>query len=373
MAGLVAGVLPWVRFEVGAFSAVMAFYALVTPKQRSLLLGMAAFPLAYALGGAWYHHDALWMIHFPPTAPFEPGNPIYGNQLIGLRYLLEPAAAVTPLAGLVAALSLARLRPVERALLAYMLLSVIAIDVLPIFRIGNFGAAPRYLMHVLPALALLVGRALEPWWQGERPGVGSLLATAGLSLWVVTRQQNQSVLLVLIAIYTLALTAAWLRRGTLVAVLVVLLTFAGPFLALRTDVARPRYLDLIAGWLTEHRDEWTGPIYTNAQLLAPFVARRFPGTEIYHMAGVDIANGLVLLTNTENGQRDRIRRLASADLYGKTLFPPINPEDLPARALIALRDDVRLPLLLPDSVWSGQLEMLVEDPDYKIARLRRGQ
>src|SRR4029079_6552815 len=128
---------------------------------RPLFFGIAMFPLAYLGSGALYHHDALWFVHFPMSTPFETGNPIFTNQLLGLRYLLEPAAALTPVAALAVAVPFARLTRIERLLGAYVVFMAVVMNVLPIFHIGAYGDSPRYLLHLLPALALLIGRALE--------------------------------------------------------------------------------------------------------------------------------------------------------------------------------------------------------------------
>jgi hypothetical protein len=372
-AALVAGLLPWIRFELATFSAVMALYLLATEGERSTLFGMVVFPFAYIGAGALYHHDALWIVHFPPSAPFDPGNPIYQGQLIGLRYLLEPALALTPAVALVAGFRLGRLRRIERALLAYAVLTLVAMNVLPIFRIGNFGDSPRYSLHALPALALLIGRALDPWWDGERPGFTSLLGTALLGVWVATREPDGHPFWILMAVYTLILAAAWLRAGTVAAALTAALILAGPLFPFRTSVIQKvvaPYLDPMSAWLKAHPELRARPIYTNAQLLAPFLERYLPGASVYHMAGIDMARDLNLLTNPDNGQRARIRQLCASDLYGKTLFPPFTPEDLPGDALLALRMDPRLPLLLPSATWSSRLELLVETPTFRIARIR---
>ncbi len=368
-AGLVVGMLPWTRFELAVFCAVMAVYVLVMRRDRSLVLGMAVFPLLYAATGALYHHDALWLTHFPPATPIDPTNPIYGNQLIGLRYFLEPAAAVTPAAGIAAALSLERLRPVERALLVYAVLSVMAIHGLPILGIGNFGAAPRYSMHVLPAFAFFVGRALEPPWEGKRPALASLGIAALVGIWLATRQEDSRAVPILIAAYAVIWAAAWLRAGTVATALTVVLILSGPLLPLRTNVGAPSYLAAIFAWLQARPELGNVPVYTTAHLLAPYLENRLPGTNVYHIAGIDSVKEMEALTNPD-GQRARIRRLCAADLYGKTLLPPIAPDDLPSGALLVLRKDVRLPLILPDATWAPRLEVLVEAPDYWIYRLR---
>jgi hypothetical protein len=215
---------------------------------------------------------------------------------------------------------------------------------------------------------------LEPWWDGGRPSVVSLLGLALVIVWVATRQQDARAAQILLVTQGLVVAAVCLRAGTLVAALAVTLVLVGPVLPLRTQLTQAdtaRYLAPMTAWLKTHPEAQAVPIYTNAQLLAPFLAHRLPGADVHHMATPDIARELVL-TNEANGQRDRLLRLVRANLYGKTLWPPFTPEDLPANAILALRNDVRLPLLLPPAVWGPRLEPLVQTPDYQIARLRPG-
>jgi hypothetical protein len=277
-------------------------------------------------------------------------------------------------AALAAAVPFGRLTRIERMLLAYLVIMAVAMNVLAILHVGSYGDSPRYLLHLLPALALLVGRALEPWWDGERPSVALLLGLALVIVWVATRQQDAHAAQILLVAQGLLLAAAWLRAGTVVAALAVMLVFVGPVLPLRTQLTQTdtaKYLTPMTAWLKAHPQERAAPIYTNAQLLAPFLEHHLPGADVYHMAAPDMARELVL-TNEANGQRDRLLRLSRANLYGKTLWPPITPEDLPGNAILALRNDARLPLILPPAVWGSRLEPLVQTPDYQIARLRPG-
>jgi hypothetical protein len=62
--------------------------------------------------------------------------------------------------------------------------------------------------------------------------------------------------------------------------------------------------------------------------------------------------------------------LAEQDLYGKAITHPVSPNDLASGSLLALRVESRLPLLLPEEVWAPHLEVLVDTPTYRIARLR---
>jgi hypothetical protein len=253
-----------------------------------------------------------------------------------------------------------------------VVLTAVVMNVLPIFHIGAFGDSPRYLLHLLPALALLIGRTLESWWDGERPSVAPLLVVALVAVWVATRQQDAHAVQILLVAHGLMLAAVWLRAGTLAAALAVMLVVVGPVLPLRTQLTQAdtaRYLVPMTEWLKTHPQAQAAPIYTNAQLLAPFLERHLPGADVHHMAAPDMTLDFAL-TNERNGQRDRLLRLYKSNLYGHTLWPPITPEDLPGNAILALRNDVRLPLILPPEVWGSRMETLVQTPDYQIARLR---
>jgi hypothetical protein len=372
-AGLVLGMLPWVRFELAVFCAVMALYALATRGQRSLLLTMAVFPLVYAATGALYHSDILWFVHFPPAAPFDPADPLYvtPTQLLGFRYLLEPTAALTPAAALAAALPLGRLQRIERAVLLYAVLVVLIMNILPVLHIGNFGTSPRYMLHLLPALALLIGRALEPLWEDARPSPGMLLVAAAAAAWVATRQMDSRATFILIAVYALVWAVAWLRAGRFAVIAVVGLLLAGPFMPLRTDVGPPRYLAPMLAWLQSHPERWGDPIYTNAQLLAQYLERRLPGVDVHYMLGEDMAYETKFLINAGNGQLERIGKLSAAEFYGRQILPPFLPESFPSNALFVLRvDQHRLNQLLPPENWSERLEVIEDTANYRIARLR---
>lgn len=374
-AGLIAGMLPWVRFELAIFSFLIALYGLTSPRDRSAFLGTAVFPVLYSICGAFYHHDLLWLLHYPPSAPFDPTNPVHRHQLVGVRYFLEPALAVTPVAAVVAAIPLDRMGRFERLILIYTVLAIAAVHVLPIFHVGNFGASPRYSIHVLPALALLLGRAVEPWWEGARLDMTRLFAVLLLGVWMATRQADTRIVIPILIAYAVIVVAARIGYGKLAAMLTVGVAAVGPLLPVRFEVGRALtagYLDPIVEWLDAHPDQAREPIYTNSQLLAPFLEERGrpPGT-VFYLAGVDsIREGMLM--NEENGQRSRLLRFAKNDLYGKAILHAIAPGDLPPGSLLALRVESRLPVLLPDELWAPHLEVLAESLHYKIARVRDG-
>ena len=373
LAGVVAGMLPWVRPELVIFSAAIALYGVLSEGDRGLLAGMPVFPLIYVPAGALYHHDLLWIVHFPPSMPLEPGYLMWEGQLEGARYVLEPLLAVTPLAPAIIAVRPLRLPPIEWTLLVYTVAAAILISVLPLLRVVNFGTAPRYSMLVLPGLALLAGRVLGSWWAGERPALPALVAVLAFAVWLATRQQDSSAVAVIVLAYVTLVAAILLRSRTTATAVAVVLMAAAIVLPIRRDVGRSTtapYLDPMAEWLSAHSDQISGPVITNSQLLAPFLQSRLPGLDVRFIAWNDIVRDLVGLSNPANGQRDVIRHLCDIDLYGRMQFGPIGPEDVPPNAVLALRaQDIRLPRLLPEAVWRSRLEILEETPRIRIARL----
>lgn len=376
VAGIVTGLLPWVRFELGIFFIVVGLYGIYSKRDRSLLAGLVVFPLVYGLSGALYHGDLLWMLHFPPSAPYDPDNPMWRAEKIGLEYFLGPALALCPAAAVVLALHVRRLKAVEHLVLAYGVAATVTVQLLPIFKIGNFGAAPRYSVHILPALALLLSRAVEPWWDGERPRHSRLAVIFIAAAWMATRESQPAVVAGFLAAYAAVLAAAWFRPGVPAVLLVAALAAAAPLLPVRFEVGRAitaSYLDPMVEWLESHPEEARKPIFTNSQLLGPFLeGRGWSGGAVNFMTGVDMTKEGELL-NHANGQYERVGRLARSDLYGRGVMAPFTPADVPEQALFALRVDRRLPLVLPDSVWGEHLDLLAESPEYRVARFRPGE
>ncbi len=370
-AGLVAGALPWIRFETATFAAMVGLYGLFTSGQRRVIAGLATFPLLYAIGGTIYHGDPLWILHFPGSAPFDPANPIFANQRIGFRYFLAPAAILTPAAAVAAFVRWRGLERIEKALLAYMVLTALLMAVMQITRIGNFGDAPRYMLHLLPPLALLLGRAATAMTSAD-VSPGRWFFALLLIVWIATRLDGLLVP-ILIAAPGAVLLCAWARKRSLAIAGLLLLVVAGPVLPMRSTLNRDeiaRYLAPMAQWLIEHPEQSRGPIYTNSQLLHTYTRDSRPDSPIFFLAGVDTAREVFGLANPDNGQRAEIERLCAVDLYGKTLMPPFDPLDFDPGSLFALRDDPRLSRILDPQIWDPALQTLVERDGFRIASLR---
>lgn len=373
LAGVIGGVMPWVRPELALFSAALAVHGLLDRRDRGLVVGLASFPVFYAITGAVYHHDPIWLFHFQPKLPADPSNPdMWTGQVIGPQYFLEPLLAVTPIAPVIVAIRWTRLQPIERTLILYFAVVALVLNVLPVFHVGNFGTAPRLSLALLPVLALLVGRAADLWWDNERPAFAILASMAFVTWWLATRQQSETATALLLVGNLLLIAAMGLRAGTAAVGFAVLTVAAGPLLPIRLDVARDAtasYLGPMVDSLRAHRDLLSGPVLTNSQLLSAFAEHRLAGTDVRFVIPGEMTRDLVLLSNPGNGQREHIQRLSETDLYGRTVWGPITPDDVPVGALMALCADPRLPLLLPEQAWRGRLEIIEATPQFQIARV----
>lgn len=375
LGGLVLACLPWVRSEMAPLVAILAVHALVIERNPRFLIGIVLFVVVYALAGAAYHNDLLWMIHYPPASPANPDNPMWQGIPVGPQFLLGFLMAITPVAALVTWVPVRRLHPLERTLMVYLIVMIVLLDVMPIFRIGNFGGSPRYQAQLLPVLALCAARALEGPWEGARLQPAAAIAALALTVWSATRIPELLYPLPVVAAFTVIVVLAWLGRGQAAALVATMLVFAGPVLVPGTEIARrdvAAYVEPMADWLKAHRDKIHGPIYTNSQLLDAFTELHGdPKLDVRFMMGFDFVEGIQALTNPYNGQREAVLRLSEKSFYGHgVIASTVRPEDLPPGTLFAIRLDRRTDITFPPEIWRDRLEILFEEGNARIARLR---
>lgn len=377
LGGFVAGVLPWVRFELGLMTAAVGAWAFfVEPnRRRSVLLGLASFPLLYALAGALYHEDLLWLWNFPPAVPKNLNDPMYGIQNIGLPHWFRPALALTPLAPFVASVRLRDLRQEELLVFAFLVAGILGVHLLPMFEIGSFGSAERYSLHLLPAGALLMGRGFSTWWDNPQISLRRIAVIAALALWMATRQASTTMVAPFLVVTLLIMLLARTGRREWMALLVVVFAFTGPLWPVHVDVGRKvtaPYLDPAVAWIEQNQDVMSPAAYTNMQLLAPFLKVRgiSPRTSVHMLLGDDMRDEINSLTNSANGQRQRLWKLAESNFYGRGVVNPVSPADLPAGSLVFQRKSIRLSVHFPQEIWGEHLETLFEDPWFRVARVR---
>lgn len=377
-AGLV-GALVFVRSELAVLAIVLAARAVLT-RRWAVLPALAAFGVAYGLAGAIYHGDLLWQLRFPPALPEAmPGNPYWESHSgrVEVDDFVGTAVAITPLVPVLALVSWRWLNDLERIGIAFVVLFAGALVVLPMWRVFNFDQTPRYLLPVLPFVALAVGRVLERWWAGDvevrRADTPVLAATAGLALAGALAAPHPTGLAA-VGVVALALALARAGRGRVAVTLALALVLLGP-MAFDDGAQIDRRSN--APHLTEMIDrlrELPSPprdVYTNEPLLAVYLDRHdlLPSTRVHYLVQADQSFELDRLANADNGQRDALWAALAHDFYGEPVLPDaLRPDAIEDGSIFALRLDARLDLALPPDVWDRHLVELHPGYGTVIAR-----
>ncbi|MEM9191936.1 MAG: hypothetical protein AAGF12_22375 [Myxococcota bacterium] len=348
-AAAVAGALLLVRSELAIFVGALGVFLLWSDRRhRRAIAFLPAVPLVYVALGAMFHRAPLWALSFPPAltgAP--PGSPHfdegYGGELgsVGAALL-----AVTPALGLVGAVSWGRLLPIERAILGYAAVLFLFLVGFPFLGWFNFDDAPRYLLPMLPAVALLVSRALSdptPWRGGD-----ALVLAGGFVLGLLAYEQHRPELLWAVVPWAGLIAVRW---GSLAArrfvsavptLAVLFLLGASPLLMPATEIlpAKARLEALLAAC-----EGASAPVCaTNAHLLRTYGERSGRDVErVRYLLQMDQRYELETLTNPEVGQRARIFELLDAHFYA----PPIDFDALPEGSLIVVEEDARFTASVP--------------------------
>lgn len=375
LAGVVLGALPWIRFEAGLFSAVMAAFVLLRdrPSLPRFLGGLLAWPVAYALLGALYHRDLLWMAHYPPNiAELDTTNPEWVAEYArhGARSLARAALIASPALVLVAGLRLRSLQPLERAVAAfaavyYGLFAVTHLWVLPLGPAFVLGYSVRYAMVPVAMGALLAGRAVEAiedarGLPARDPAAVALLAAAGVALALAG---GGTVLLIATAALLVVYLGAAAARPAVGALAVAALAFAGPALVrdqmLEEGFGPDKAVAALIGPLEARLRARPAPVvYTNVQELPTWLARtgRLPGVPVRYMVSADQQFELETLSNPAVGQTAAVLPGVVRAAYGEVVVrDELRPDAVPEGALFALSGDRRTRLILPADVWDPVL------------------
>lgn len=384
-AGLVLGVLPWIRYECAVFSVVLALYVFYRHRSRVFLAGCAAWPLAYLASGALYHRDILWFLHYMPNvSKLTPDNPVWMGEFarhdIGTGVLA--LAMVSPAVFFLLLVRRSRLVGVEKALGAFtavffglfLATHVSPRDIGPAFALGF---SSRYAVVPVIAVGLLLGRALEALEREAAPrlrdtaaaaallGLGWLLRTRGLvaPLWaaastgaLVAASRGGATRLALASVITLLVGLPWSFREALV----------------QAFPMRDERLDQAASWLEANRGAIGAEIYTNHKMLGPYLARtgRLAGVRVRFMLAADHHYELVHLTNDANGQRDAVIDVVPRAVFGDVVMPDaLLPSKVPAGTTFVLIDDARTKLILPPETWASRLSPLHATRGFSVSNL----
>jgi hypothetical protein len=379
VAGLVAGTLPFVRFELALLTLSLALIGVRTARGGRFLAGIAAVPLGYVAAGALYHGNLLWFIDFPPAwGQWDPASfavVAASVQSVSAGALVRSVGVTLPALPLLLLLPYGRgtLRPFEAPLLAYVIVFVPAITLLPFARVA-FGFNDRYYLTALPAVALLAACAAD-----------RIPEHAG-------RSRLPRALAAIACAVAAAVAAAWALAGVALATAVIVAAgagvAAGPALTAVSAVmlvglaaTLPRgyrghpQMETVTHWLRDHRAEvGERPIYTNLKLLHAFASRSggAPGFDIEGLIQPDMRKELLDWSNAENGQRARIWRLAQEAEYLLGADPvDIVEGRVPSGALLVLNtDDIRTEQMFPQRFLEARTQTRLRAPGVLIATVR---
>jgi len=381
-AGLVLGALPWVRYECALFSAALAPWVLARQRSAAFLAGLVAWPALYLGAGALYHRDALWFLHFlPNVSRLGSDNEVWIAEFAshGPKTAIFALAAVSPAVFLLPLARPSRLSSVERALGVFaagffglfLVTHLAPRDIGPAFTLG-FSA--RYAVVPVVAVALLLGRAIEALEAETGPRLRDTTAAAALlGLGYLFRASTVVPLWGTAA--TGALVAAARGGAKRIALAVVIGFLAFVPLQMREEVlaalpVKDPTLASIAAWIEANPSSIRGEIYTNHQLLGPYLARRDRAPTIARvrfMLAVDHHFELVHLSNPANGQRAAVLNAIPAATFGDVVPPEeLDPARVPPGTLFVLIDDARTKQILPPETWAQKLRPIHEAGAFSI-------
>ena len=381
-ATVVLGMLVWVRAELAVFVALV-IGALIRERSLRGLLGLPVFGLGYGLAGAAYHGDLLWMLRFPPTLTDPmPDNPYWQTHsgradLVGAW---ETLLAISPAVVGIGLVRWSRLTRFERLGATFVIAFTGLLLLLPRWQVFNFDLSPRYLLPVLPFVALLVSRASERLGREGVRDTAWLVVIFGVAAAGVGQGAHSTPF---VAVGLVAVAVAVVRFGQPAAAAVVALalvvlgpvTFAdGTGLERRSESAS---LDALVVRLAEaHPGGKPRPVYTNEPLLAAYLDRTgaLPWADVHYIVQADQRYELDRLANPDNGQRETLWQALQQGFYGKPVSPEgLQPQRLPPDVLFALRRDARLELVMPLSAWAPRLSIHYAGRRALVAELRAPQ
>lgn len=377
-AAAVLGALPWIRAEVAVLAMLLAASALRRTSWKELA-ALPAFGLLYGLAGIGYHHDPIWFLHFPPALPEPmPDNPYWADHggAASLTVLVGTAVALTPVLPALALVRWRSLGSTERLGLWFCAAFVGALVVLPVWQVFNFDTSPRYLLPVVPFVALAVGRAVGSWIDElDEPGRFALplLVLAAALAYAGAAEARHPTALIAVTVIALALTAHRAAASGLAASALVALAVCGPWFfaeggQLDSRVTIPHLAPMIDR-LEEVVGEGPKVVYTNEPLLSSSLARsgRLPNVTVFYIVQEDQRFELERLANPAVGQREALWNAMTPNAYGRPVRPDaLRPDTVPVGAIFALTKDSRLPLVMPPERWEGLLQVVAPGYDMTI-------
>lgn len=382
-AGFVLGLLPWIRYEQALFSAVFAPWVLWQTRSLSFLAGLLTWPVLYLGSGAVYHHDPLWFLHFlPNVSNLDSGNPVWISDFAShnARSALLSLVMVSPAVFVLTLLRTNRLKPIEKLMavftvgffVMFVVTHLAPRDIGPAFTLGF---SPRYAVVPLVPLVLLASRAIEQHEYELTPKVRDTLVAGGFLVagWFV-RTTVRTPLFVAAAIggFVAAMRAGMKKTGLLVLAVFVL---ALPFHRDGDEMWRQFPLvdtgpQALAKWLVERHP--SGEIYTNHQLLVPYLVRTDNpyASRTKFMLASDHQFELVNLSNPANGQREAVLATLPKAVFDNVVYPEeLMPDLVRPGTWFVLISDARTEQILPPERWKSRLKLVHKDDWVEVYSL----
>jgi len=362
-AGAALGAALWVRFEAAPILLGLGALALLRRDLR-VPLGGALVALPYALLGALYHRDPLWVLHFPPDTPAllpraESLRAYIRPDASFVVYVLLSLALVAPAWPLGLTLRWRSLPAAAREVLGLHGLTAALMFALPVAGLFNFEHHPRYFLVLLPGLALAAALAVRA------PPTASTAAraTASTAALMATLLAGGHVPGAVLA--ALPLGAPWLlwgpgrswRAGLALAPVAAVLLAVGARRTPLLDIIQmlpTAELHAVARGLPAASSRPPGAVvYTTSHQLGLYLPRGLHDPRaVRYIPGDDIPQGLSLLLNPHNGQYARVVGALSGLLYGGAAWAcSFAARPLHAGDLVVLEMDGRGEALYLPETW----------------------
>jgi hypothetical protein len=201
-AALVLGLLPFVRNELALIWAGFLFWDVWNRKDYRFVLACLAFPVAYALAGAWYHKNLFWLIAYfpnpqekPHALGFEPlsleSMGVYFHQSLLINF------------GVMAFPALFAWKAGDRRRLLLLILAWATFLIMAIMQyhhVFGFNDSLRYHVAPLPLVALLCAFGLSSSDRAAWTGAGCLaVLMLGFSALTFGFSWHLSILMLVVA------------------------------------------------------------------------------------------------------------------------------------------------------------------------------
>jgi hypothetical protein len=363
------------RYESAPLLVGLLVHAALWRRDQFVLAGAGLAALAYWGGGALYHADILWPLHFPPElmGPESYHISLFEGQRLTVGHLGEVGlrlASVTPFWLLAFAVRWRDVEDTAKWLVALLGVSFLLMIVLPaaggIFYFPHFA---RYWIVFLPGMAVAAGMMVHHPAASSR-ATSWILAALAIVLALLWGGVASLGAIALALPLLLVLPRSIRTRGIVLAVLVPVLLVVS-WIGWKTQTPIEERAQVVASILP-FLQEQLGPgqtIYTNDHRVGPgLAATNHPGRTRF-LVNHEIIIGVLRLTNQHNGQTARVAEALGADLYGTAVWPCRLVSDGPRRGdLLLTSRDERVSAIYPVETWEQESEPIAAFDNLSLRR-----